>query len=98
MCPSRSYWRRGRLRAACGQDVLWCRLLAQDVCKPARRVGEHSSETDPQGADLLQPHLYRGYRLTTGRKLSTSPGEEQHGLEKGAVLRATCAYATNPAT
>src|SRR5438477_610783 len=22
---SRSYWRRGRLRAACGQDVLWCR-------------------------------------------------------------------------
>ena len=22
----------------------------------ARRVGEHSSETEPQGADLLQPH------------------------------------------
>src|SRR5437763_1289528 len=24
MCSSRSYWRRGRLRAACRQDVLCC--------------------------------------------------------------------------
>src|SRR5436190_757796 len=24
MCSSRSYRRRGRLRAACRQDVLWC--------------------------------------------------------------------------
>ena len=29
--------------------------MDQDICERARRMGEHSAETKPDGADLLQP-------------------------------------------
>jgi transposase len=37
--------------------------LDQDVCKPARPVGEHSSGTDRKEPICFSPHLYRARNL-----------------------------------